>query len=490
MSANVMRSLESGVTQPEKGRIEIGRQGKFSLGQPGERSWQGANNGGHQVVQPKRMMVQRRAQPLTGDSVTYGDSMRASRSKKENKTGLPDRLKAGIENLSGYSMDDVRVHYNSSKPAQLQALAYAQGTDIHVGPGQEMHLPHEAWHVVQQMQGRVKPERQGKGVRINDDEGLELEAEKMGKRINHIVQRVLTPVYIERHREEEEAGMQPPVIQRKLESINTTWSDGELDVPAYDLRNMINYEYLVEDKSDADVLLKNPFNIKGVQVKSMKVPMEVKAAIIRDEDEIKSMERKRQAQHNLGKIGRDEHYLYTGDKVEYYEGGHLIPHFIANQSTKSAVGKMVDGYGNIVPMSASMNHVTWKGIDTKLKRKYNSLRVGEKLEMIVKVEHEEYDVSYEEISERFDVTLKKESDGKKTVELYGWIPTNISSEIHNVRTGSVERDEDMQETARLRKVGVISTMSELIKLLVQLSVWQKVDGELQDYMSERLEEAE
>jgi len=56
--------------------------------------------------------------------------------KKENNTGLPDRLKTGIENLSGYSMDDVKVHYNSDRPAQLQAHAYAQATDIHVAPGQ------------------------------------------------------------------------------------------------------------------------------------------------------------------------------------------------------------------------------------------------------------------------------------------------------------------------------------------------------------------
>ncbi len=45
--------------------------------------------------------------------------------KNENNTGLPDSLKSGIENLSGYSMDDVKVHYNSDKPAQLQAHAYA-----------------------------------------------------------------------------------------------------------------------------------------------------------------------------------------------------------------------------------------------------------------------------------------------------------------------------------------------------------------------------
>jgi hypothetical protein len=101
--------------------------------------------------------------------------------RKSNKTGLPDNLKSGIENLSGHSMDDVKVHYNSDKPAQLNALAYAQGTDIHIASGQEKHLPHEAWHIVQQKQGRVKPTLQMKGkVNINDDKDLESEADLMG----------------------------------------------------------------------------------------------------------------------------------------------------------------------------------------------------------------------------------------------------------------------------------------------------------------------
>lgn len=103
--------------------------------------------------------------------------------KKENNTGLPDNLKTGIENLSDHSMDDVRVHYNSDKPAQLQAHAYAQGTDIHLASGQEKHLAHEAWHVVQQKQGRVKPTMQMKGhVNVNDDQGLEKEADEMGNK--------------------------------------------------------------------------------------------------------------------------------------------------------------------------------------------------------------------------------------------------------------------------------------------------------------------
>lgn len=104
----------------------------------------------------------------------------ADTGSKENNTGLPDNLKSGIENLSGYSMDGVKVHYNSDKPTQLQAHAYTQGTNIYVASGQEKHLPHEAWHVVQQKQGRVNPTMQMKGVEINDNQGLEREADVMG----------------------------------------------------------------------------------------------------------------------------------------------------------------------------------------------------------------------------------------------------------------------------------------------------------------------
>lgn len=102
--------------------------------------------------------------------------------QKKSKSNLPDDLQSSMEALSGYSLDDVNVHYNSSKPAQLNAHAYAQGSDIHIGPNQERHLPHEAWHVVQQKQGRVKPTVQYNGVQINDDEKLEQEADEMGRR--------------------------------------------------------------------------------------------------------------------------------------------------------------------------------------------------------------------------------------------------------------------------------------------------------------------
>lgn len=106
--------------------------------------------------------------------------------EQKNETGIPDNLKAGVESLSGFAMDDVRVHYNSDKPATVQALAYTQGTDIHVAPGQEQHLPHEAWHVVQQKAGRVEPTTEVGGLPVNDNVALEHEADVMGSRANSL----------------------------------------------------------------------------------------------------------------------------------------------------------------------------------------------------------------------------------------------------------------------------------------------------------------
>ncbi|WP_266168316.1 DUF4157 domain-containing protein [Dyella subtropica] len=108
--------------------------------------------------------------------------------------GLPADLRGGVESLSGMDMSGVRVHYASPLPAQLNALAYAQGTDIHLARGQEKHLPHEAWHVVQQMQGRVRPTMQLAGTQVNDDGGLEREADVMGARSMTAATRAVGPL--------------------------------------------------------------------------------------------------------------------------------------------------------------------------------------------------------------------------------------------------------------------------------------------------------
>lgn len=96
--------------------------------------------------------------------------------------GLPTQLQNSMQAMSGVNLDGVRVHYNSSAPAKVGAHAFAQGSDIHLASGQERHLPHEAWHVVQQKQGRVQPTMELGGVAINDSPALESEADRMGER--------------------------------------------------------------------------------------------------------------------------------------------------------------------------------------------------------------------------------------------------------------------------------------------------------------------
>ena len=94
---------------------------------------------------------------------------------------IPDRLRAGIESLTGVDVGDVRVHRNSDQPARYNARAFTLGNEIHVAAGEEQRLPHEAWHVVQQRQARVRPTRNAAGVRLNDEASLEREAEAMGR---------------------------------------------------------------------------------------------------------------------------------------------------------------------------------------------------------------------------------------------------------------------------------------------------------------------
>lgn len=112
---------------------------------------------------------------------------------KENRTGIPTQLKERLEQSTGISLDDVRVHYNSALPARLDAWAYTKGNEVEIGPGQERHLPHELGHVVQQKLGAVRANAMhSSGVALNTDPGLEHQADEIGagKRVT-IVQRMM-----------------------------------------------------------------------------------------------------------------------------------------------------------------------------------------------------------------------------------------------------------------------------------------------------------
>ncbi|WP_163988856.1 DUF4157 domain-containing protein [Pyxidicoccus caerfyrddinensis] len=94
---------------------------------------------------------------------------------------LPERLRRVFEQLSGYDLGDVRVYADSPWPARIGARAFVLGSDIHLSPGAADALGHEAWHAVQQKQGRVHATRTTlDAVGLNDEAALEREADLMG----------------------------------------------------------------------------------------------------------------------------------------------------------------------------------------------------------------------------------------------------------------------------------------------------------------------
>ena len=184
-----------------------------------------------------------RSYQLKADKQNENSSLSAIQKKSNEKsTGLPGGLRSGVESLSGKDMSDVNVHYNSDKPQKMGALAYAQGTNIHVGKGQEKHLPHEAWHVVQQKQGRVKPTIQKKGnIPVNDDTSLEKEADLMGDEANELGDQVSddTPL----------ATKNP--IQKVVQRVGSDEEEQELEFP--DIENILNKQSdLSENENDSE----------------------------------------------------------------------------------------------------------------------------------------------------------------------------------------------------------------------------------------------
>lgn len=85
-------------------------------------------------------------------------------------------------------LSNVRLHPDSPTPAEVGALAYTQGNDIHFAPGQfkpdtgagRQLIGHELAHVAQQAAGRVQPTTEIGGMPVNDDVALENEADRIG----------------------------------------------------------------------------------------------------------------------------------------------------------------------------------------------------------------------------------------------------------------------------------------------------------------------
>ncbi len=154
---------------------------------------QKANPGAKSTKQSAKGSIQAKQRPIQAKQKSVQAKQRPIQAKQQivqrntESTGPGGgnineaQVKANVSALMGTDVSNAQVNYNSSKPAQLQAEATAQGNQVDLAPGKEQHLGHELTHVAQQKQGRVKPTIQANnGVGINDDPKLEKEADDIG----------------------------------------------------------------------------------------------------------------------------------------------------------------------------------------------------------------------------------------------------------------------------------------------------------------------
>ncbi|MBK9551285.1 MAG: DUF4157 domain-containing protein [Saprospiraceae bacterium] len=102
---------------------------------------------------------------------------------------MPDETLNKMSSSFGTDFSDVNIHSDSKSATDAGALAYTQGNDIHFAPGQydpssqsgQELLGHELTHVQQQREGRVQANNEVNGMPLNDDKGLEAEADEGGR---------------------------------------------------------------------------------------------------------------------------------------------------------------------------------------------------------------------------------------------------------------------------------------------------------------------
>lgn len=133
------------------------------------------------TIRAKQRPIQAKQRPIQTKKRPVQKNTRKADSLPSGLLGKETQVKANVGALTGVDVSDAQIHYNSNKPAQLKAEAYAQGNDVHLASGKEAHLGHELVHVAQQKQGRVQPTIQGNnGIGINNDPKLEQEADHIG----------------------------------------------------------------------------------------------------------------------------------------------------------------------------------------------------------------------------------------------------------------------------------------------------------------------
>ncbi|BGI51681.1 MAG: hypothetical protein HamCj_00900 [Candidatus Hamiltonella defensa (Ceratovacuna japonica)] len=247
-------------------------------------------------------------------------------------TGLPEPLKTNMESLSGVDLSDVQVHPNSEKPVQLDALAYAQGNHIYLGLGQEQHLPHEAWHVVQQKQGRVTPTGQMKeGFWVNDNPVLEKEADECVKKAHQTGSNVAPPS------PSRPAVSHSTVVQTKVDNFELK------EIPRNTIVDVLKIEHLEKTYH---------LGVKGLSknAESLNRATSAQATII-PEIEGERLKTPPEDYEKVKALGKWEHLASTHTQERHLDTGHLVADnfFAPDQKRQSYVA------ANLAPQDSRIN---------------------------------------------------------------------------------------------------------------------------------------
>ena len=114
--------------------------------------------------------------------------------KTPTSGGMPVDLLINMSQSLGADFSEVNIHRDSQSATDAGALAYTQGNDVHFAPGQydpesasgQELIGHELTHVIQQREGRVRANNEVNGMPLNDDKGLEKEADEGGMKVTQL----------------------------------------------------------------------------------------------------------------------------------------------------------------------------------------------------------------------------------------------------------------------------------------------------------------
>ena len=163
-----------------------------------------------------------------GDA-TGNDTQRISRKGKP----LPNKLLFAAKSLTGLSLENVDVIYDSPKTEQYQSDGFVKNNEIHLAKGNKGLIGHETWHMIQRIQNRVRTgEKTNPHFTINKNKNLENEAHIMGDklmRMNIGSSPLKKPSYqFNNNKNNSNAWMKNSIVQLSGKNIDSySWDNGE-----------------------------------------------------------------------------------------------------------------------------------------------------------------------------------------------------------------------------------------------------------------------